>query len=69
LILTTEENNNNFSNYYHLLAKKNIENVETGKYILRKDKLYSTEPEFVNVSGAQESIPPAYVVWRAGTSN
>jgi hypothetical protein len=29
-----------------------------------------TEPVFVNVYGAQESIPPAYVVvWRAGTSN
>jgi hypothetical protein len=27
------------------------------------------EPEFVNVYGAQESIPPAYVAWRAGTSN
>jgi len=24
-------------------------------------------PEFVNVEGAQESIPPAYVAWRAGT--
>jgi hypothetical protein len=23
--------------------------------------MYSTEPEFVNVEGAQESIPPAYV--------
>jgi hypothetical protein len=29
----------------------------------------STEPVFVNVYGAQESIPPAYVVWRAGMSN
>ncbi len=27
------------------------------------------EPEFVNVYGAQESIPPANVAWRAGTSN
>jgi hypothetical protein len=26
------------------------------------------EPEFVNVQGAQESIPPAYVAWRAGTT-
>ncbi len=26
-----------------------------------------SEPEFVNVSGAQESIPPAYVAWLAGT--
>jgi hypothetical protein len=24
---------------------------------------------FVNVSGAQEAIPPAYVAWRASTSN
>jgi hypothetical protein len=27
------------------------------------------EPEFVNVLRAQESIPPAYEAWRAGTSN
>ncbi len=27
------------------------------------------EPEFVNVQGAQELIPPAYVAWQAGTSN
>jgi hypothetical protein len=27
------------------------------------------EPEFVTVLGAQESIPPAFVAWRAGTSN
>ncbi len=28
------------------------------------------EPDFVNVYGAQELIPPAYVAfWRAGTSN
>jgi hypothetical protein len=25
-----------------------------------------TEPEFVKHQGAQESIPPAYVAWRAG---
>ncbi len=25
-----------------------------------------SEPVFVNVYGAQESIPPAYVAWRAG---
>jgi hypothetical protein len=25
-----------------------------------------SEPEFLNVKGAQESIPPAYVAWRAG---
>jgi hypothetical protein len=29
----------------------------------------SAEPEFVNVQGAQESIPPANVAWRADTSN
>jgi hypothetical protein len=28
-----------------------------------------SEPVFVNVYGAQESIPPAYVAWRAGTKN
>ncbi len=27
------------------------------------------KPSFVNVSGAQVSIPPDYVAWRAGTSN
>jgi hypothetical protein len=27
------------------------------------------EPVFVNVSGAQELIPLAYVAWRAGTTN
>jgi hypothetical protein len=32
-------------------------------------KLMDTEPEFVNVYGAQELIPPAYVDWRGGTSN
>jgi hypothetical protein len=26
-----------------------------------------SEPEFVNVEEAQESIPPAYEVWRLGT--
>ncbi len=28
----------------------------------------ATEPVFVNVQGAQESIPPDYVAWRAGTT-
>ncbi len=28
-----------------------------------------TEPKFINVLGAQVSIPPAYVAWRAGTTN
>jgi hypothetical protein len=28
-----------------------------------------SEPVFVNVYGAQESISPAYVAWRAGTKN
>ncbi len=27
------------------------------------------EPVFVNIYGAQESMPPVYVAWRAGTSN
>ncbi len=27
------------------------------------------EPVFVNVLGTQKSIPPAFVAWRAGTSN
>ncbi len=27
----------------------------------------SAEPVFVNVKGAQETIPPAYVAWWAGT--
>ncbi len=27
------------------------------------------EPVFVNIYGAQESILPAYVAWRAGTTN
>jgi hypothetical protein len=26
------------------------------------------EPEFVNISGALESIPEAYVAWRVGTT-
>jgi hypothetical protein len=29
----------------------------------------TTEPEFGNVKGAQESISPAYVAWLAGTKN
>ena len=28
---------------------------------------YYPEPEFVNLFGAQESIPAAYVAWRADT--
>jgi hypothetical protein len=28
-----------------------------------------SEAEFINVSGAQKSIPPAYMACRAGTSN
>ncbi len=28
-----------------------------------------TEPVFLNVDGAQESIPPAYVTWQACTTN
>ncbi len=31
--------------------------------------LRQPEPVFVNVEGAQESIPLAHVAWRAGTSN
>ncbi len=27
----------------------------------------NTEPEFFNFNETQESIPPAYVAWRAGT--
>ncbi len=30
--------------------------------------MYS-EPVFVNVRGAQESIPLAYVIWQASTTN
>jgi hypothetical protein len=30
--------------------------------------LYYIGLNFVNVEGAQESIPPAYVAWRAGTT-
>jgi hypothetical protein len=29
----------------------------------------TTEPELLNVSGVQESIPPASVAWRAGRTN
>jgi hypothetical protein len=29
--------------------------------------LQTAELEFVNVKGAQESIPPAYVAWWSGT--
>jgi hypothetical protein len=28
-----------------------------------------SESVFINVYGAQESIPPAYIAWRADTSN
>jgi hypothetical protein len=33
--------------------------------------MYNTvqSPTFVNVQGAKESIPPAYVAWRAGSDN
>ncbi len=29
---------------------------------------FSTEPEFVNFKGAQESIPPGNIAWREGTT-
>jgi hypothetical protein len=32
-------------------------------------QFFLTEPLFVNVYGAPESIPPAYAAWRAGTTN
>ncbi len=35
---------------------------------IKKQSRQRTEPEFVNVLEAQESIPRAYVVWRADTS-
>jgi hypothetical protein len=38
------------------------------QYYLSSNTL-SSEPEFVNFKEAEESIPPAYVTWRAGTSN
>jgi hypothetical protein len=31
-------------------------------------QIEETEPIFVHVYGAQESIPPAYVAWRSGTT-
>ncbi len=34
----------------------------------KEDSVSSSEPEFVNLKGAQESIPATYVAWRAGTS-
>ncbi len=27
------------------------------------------EPVFVNINGAQESIPPFFAAWKAGTTN
>ncbi len=38
------------------------------KYVPRS-LLQNPEPIFVIVYGAQESIPPAYVVWRASKTN
>jgi hypothetical protein len=38
------------------------ENERFGLYFAK------TEPEFLNLYGAQESIPPGYVAWRAGTT-
>jgi hypothetical protein len=31
--------------------------------------IFRPEPVFVNVYGAKELIPPAYVAWRADTTN
>jgi hypothetical protein len=48
------------------------------RYSLSKDIIFrecilnllrSPEPVFVKVQLAQKSIPPAYVAWRAGTTN
>jgi hypothetical protein len=36
---------------------------------LVKDGTGRSEPVYVNVYGVQESIPPAYVAWRLGTTN
>jgi hypothetical protein len=44
--------------------KKYIEDMIGGVKLL----VSYTEPEFLNFYGAQESIPPAYVAWRAGTT-
>ncbi len=46
-------------------------NLSIGGYIVETHvaKNWSLELEFVNVQGTQESIPPAYVAWRVGTSN
>jgi hypothetical protein len=35
----------------------------------RMKTMGSQKAEFVNVSGAQESIPSAYVAWGAGSTN
>jgi hypothetical protein len=32
-------------------------------------KFNLAETEFLNFEGALESIPPAYLAWRAGTAN
>jgi hypothetical protein len=51
----------------------NTENIETVDSIAFHDfrqfvpKSERTEPVFLNVYGAQELIPPAYVAWRART--
>jgi hypothetical protein len=39
------------------------------KLKLEMHKIVETEPVFANVYAVQGSIPPAYVAWRAGTTN
>jgi hypothetical protein len=51
----------------YILGSYSIQGIDFSPYYLSKNT--GSEPEFVNVNVAQESLPPTYLAWRAGTSN
>ncbi len=64
--------NKNFANLSLFSGITRPEQELLTKYLLQKllgKNVPYTEPVFVNVYGAQESISPAYVAWRASTTN
>jgi hypothetical protein len=54
---------------FNYLNDKSANLVENYPCLFSNGRLHKLEPVLVNAYGAQESIPPAYLVWRAGTSN
>jgi hypothetical protein len=59
-----------FSPKSQFLSPKRPQFLAEKRYLFSFHFVYedsSSETVFLNAEGAQESIPPAYVAWRAGT--